>query len=267
MRALVVSLVLGAMSLFAGGAHAADRETYRGFSLDLSSLAGRKDLPAMTDALHHQLDLVDGVTGLSPRVQEFFRTIPISVSEVACLNATQDNNGKDIEDPKALLHPACYGMALPENARSPAYGSVWDSGRSRWINDDPVALGLDTNRGVIMVRPILLAAASPFAERPAMLHELLHAYHNLVLPRGFKNPGILLHYGRAKEGKLYPDDSYFMANAKEYFAVTASVFLTGKDGPLARSLIKEKQPDYYKYLVYLFGFDPEPDVAPMASAD
>jgi hypothetical protein len=53
--------------------------------------------------------------------------------------------------------------------------------------------------------------------------------------------------------------------------VTASVFLYGKDGkePFARANLKQKQPDYFKYLVWLFGFDPDrgPNASPVASAD
>jgi hypothetical protein len=131
-----------------------------------------------------------------------------------------------------------------------------------------VALAVDTNLGLIMVRPIMLGASSAYAQRPAMLHELLHAYHNRVVPRGFKNAGILLHYNRAKDGQLYPADAYLMINEREFFAVTASIFLYGKDGPITRSNIKEKQPDYYNYLVYIFGFDPDraSGITPVASA-
>jgi hypothetical protein len=285
MRALLVTFVFAVLGLFPGSGNAGDRlsdstntekrpannsepETYRDHFLDFSVLAGRQDFAKTADTLRHQVDMVEDVVGLSPHVQEFFRSIPISVSEVACLNPTKDSDGKDIEEPKAFLHPACYGTTPPEGSRNPAYGSVWDSNKSRWTNSDPVALGLDTNLGVIMVRPIMLATPSPYSGRPVILHELLHAYHNVILPRGYKNPGILLYYGRAKDGQLYPADAYLMTNAREFFAVTASVFLYGNDGPLSRSLIKEKQPDYYKYLVYLFGFDPDPasSVSPLASA-
>jgi hypothetical protein len=48
-----------------------------------------------------------------------------------------------------------------------------------------------------------------------------------------------------------------LTNEREFFALTASVFLYGKDGQLTRSDLKEKQPDYFKYLVGLFGFDPD----------
>lgn len=243
-------------------------EVYRGHFLDFSEIAGRNDFPVMADALRHQIDMVEDVVGLSPHVLEFFRKIPISVNEEACLNFTKDKDGKDLEDPKALLHAACYSNAPPESSRSLSYGSVWDSAKSRWVNLDPVALAVDTNLGVIMVRPVMLGASSMYAQRPAMLHELLHAYHNRMLPRGFKNVGILLHYNHAKDGQLFPAEAYLMTNEREFFAVTASVFLYGNDGPITRSNIREKQPDYYNYLVYVFGFDPDrtPGITPVASA-
>jgi hypothetical protein len=89
-------------------------ETYRGHFLDFSAIAGRKDFAAATDVLRHQIDIVEDVAGLSPRVLEFFRTIPISVNEVACLSFNKDAGGKDLEDIQHLLHPACYANALPE---------------------------------------------------------------------------------------------------------------------------------------------------------
>jgi hypothetical protein len=243
-------------------------ETYRGHFLDFSEVADRQDFAVMADALRHQIDIVEGVVGLSPHMLEFFRIIPISVNEVACLNFSKDADNKDIEDPKALLHSACYSGELPEGSRHLSDFTVWDSGKSRWVNSDPVALAVDTKLGVIMVRPIMLGASSTHAQRPAMLHELLHAYHNLIMQRGFKNAGILLHYKIAKDKKLYPAEAYLMTNEKEFFAVTASVFLYGNDGPITRSNIKEKQPDYYQYLVYVFGFDPDPvsGITPVASA-
>ncbi len=142
-----------------------------------------------------------------------------------------------------------------------------DLKKGRWTNSDPLALGEDTNLGVIMVRPIMLTSSSKDAKRPVLLHELLHAYHSLVLQQGFKNAGIEMHYRLAKGGNLYPADTYLMANAREFFAVTASVFLYGNDGPFSRANLREKQPDYYKYLVFLFGFDPDPTPAaiPLAS--
>ncbi|MGJ4940555.1 hypothetical protein ACQR1W_08285 [Bradyrhizobium sp. HKCCYLS1011] len=243
-------------------------EAYRGHLLDFTEIAGRKDFTVMVDRLKHQVDMVEQVAGLSPRVLEFFRTIPVTVNELGCLSFTKDSSGKDLQDPKQLLHPACYAASPPQTSRLLSYGSIWDSEQGRWINPDPVALGVDTNLGVIMIRPILLGSPA-YADRPALLHELLHAYHNLKLPQGFKNAGIQLHFDQAKEQKPYPQDAYLMSNTAEFFAVTASVFLYGNDGPFSRADLKAKQPDYYKYLVYLFGYDPDPssNPSPVASAD
>ncbi len=55
------------------------------------------------------------------------------------------------------------------------------------------------------------------------------------------------------------------------FAKTASIFLAGNDAdhePYTRAKLKEKQPDYFKYLVGLFGFDPDgSNLTPVASAN
>jgi hypothetical protein len=96
----------------------------------------------------------------------------------------------------------------------------------------------------------------PF-EKPILLHELLHAFHWRVLPRGFQNPDILLYYGRAKEAG-YPDDyrnAYFLSNPREFFAVTGSLYLWGHVSrpPYDRPMLKAKQPFYYAWLGKLFG--------------
>jgi Mlc titration factor MtfA (ptsG expression regulator) len=68
---------------------------------------------------------------------------------------------------------------------------------------------------------------------------------------------------------VFPKEEYAMTNPQEFFAVTASVFLAGK-GPLhephTRAQLKEKLPKYYKFLVELFGFDPEPSSTPVAES-
>lgn len=126
-------------------------------------------------------------------------------------------------------------------------------------------MAVDTDRGVVMVRPL---GIDPQA--PVMLHELLHFYHDQILPQGFSNSAVLFYYNAAKSKQLYPADAYLMRNEKEFFAVTASVFLYGKDDkpPFTRANLKQTQPDYFNYLAWLF-VDPEraPSAAPVASAD
>src|SRR5271154_1922842 len=58
-------------------------ETYRGYIYDLSENSDRKDKAAIVDLLKKQIDIVDSV-GLSPKVIQFFHTVPIVANEMAC---------------------------------------------------------------------------------------------------------------------------------------------------------------------------------------
>jgi hypothetical protein len=228
-------------------------KTYRGYVYDLSENAGRQDSVEMAEVLRHQLDVVESV-GLSPLVLNFFHKVPIVANEMACL--------------EKLAASACYGSSVPKRSPDASRGlTVWDSQKHQWTNSDAFALAEDTGNGVVMIRPSMLRNA----QNPVVLHELLHAYHAQLLPSGFRNEGILVHYNFAKTKQLYPADAYVLKDEREFFAVTASVFLSGKDSdhePFTRENLKEKQPEYFKYLVGLFGLDPDRGGAtPVASAD
>jgi hypothetical protein len=290
MRALLLALPLSFLTLFPGSdnANAGDRhqiavsdsakdqsanpksKTYHGYFLNLSEIAEQQNYTQIVNSLKLQLDIVEGV-GLSPRVLKFFHSVPVVIDEFKCLegSAAAAADDKKPTDKKPTLQAACYNSTgrprrLQDKQR---HVSVWVDEKSEWTN------------GVVMVRARVL---SP--ERPILLHEMLHAYHAQILPERFKNPSILFYYKEAKEAKelkeakeakeakskeFYPADAYLMTNEKEFFAVTASVFLYGKDGqePFTRSKLKEKQPDYYQYLGWLFGTDHAPSIIPVASAD
>jgi len=260
MRALWVTLPLSLFVLFPALPHAAEKsrdyQTYHGYTLELSAVQDRQDIAALTDTLRRQLDLVESV-GLSTRVLKFFRTLPVVVDEAACVPS---------EDAK-LRPSACYGPFAPLRSQQIRGATFWDNDKGQWVNPDTIGLAEDTRLGVVMVRPSALQPSSPEKERPVLLHEFLHAYHAKMLPEGFSNAVIVSQY---KVGKgIYPSEAYLAANEKEFFAVTASVFLYGKETiePFTRAKIREKQPEYYNYLVWMFGFDPEhkEGVAPLAS--
>jgi hypothetical protein len=224
-------------------------ETYRGYIYDLSENVDRKDKAAITDLLKKQLDVVESV-GLSPKVLQFFHTVPIVASEMACT---------DLGPPIA-----CYSSVPPETstARTRSF-TVWDSKAMSWSNPNFVDLAADAGTGVIKLRPNMLK----YAEDPVILHELLHAYHNKLMAGGFDNLGIKAMYAQAVSKNAFPKEEYAMTNPHEFFAVTASVFLAGKgtiSEPHTRAQLKEKMPKYYKFLVELFGFDPEPSTTPVA---
>lgn len=240
------------------------RETYRGYFGELSAVSYRKDFPELADGLRHQIDIVES-SGLSPRVLQFFQTVPIVVDDLACVgNMTAPASG----DAKPIMEVACYSRNVPENMRDKRLQPfVWGDNEQVPANLDPVTRAELMRTGVVMYRPLALVDKN--RERPVLLHELLHAYHDRGLPGGFGNPAILSWFKQATEKKAYPADAYLMTNEREFFAVTASVFLSGKDGPVDRAQIREAQPDYYRYLVWLFGFDPDrgSGVSPVASAN
>lgn len=228
-------------------------DTYRGYSFDLSQDAERKDSAAIVDNLKRQIDMVEN-SGLSPRILQFFHSIPIVASETDCLGLG--------------VAWACYGLIVPDRERHGTFNvTIWDPDKGQWTNPDPVELAADSGLGVIMVRPYMMT----YAQDPVLLHEFLHTFHARLLPMGFDNIGIKAFYAQAKAKNLLPKKAYALTNHKEFFAVTASIFLAGKDAahePFTRAALKEKMPDYYKYLVGMFGFDPErPNGIPVALSE
>jgi hypothetical protein len=230
-------------------------KNYRGYAYDLSEYADRKDFAALEDNLKHQLDMVENA-GFSPRVMKFFHSVPIIASEMTC---NEIGAGW-----------ACYGFAVPDMARRGSRGlTTWDHEKQQWTNPDVIQLAADSGTGIIMLSPSM----ARYAEDPIVLHEFLHAYHAKLMPNGYDNLGIKGFYAVAKAKSLLPKDTYALVNDREFFAVTASIFLAGKESvhdPKTRANLKEKMPDYYKFLVDLFGFDPEPPApaaTPVASAN
>jgi hypothetical protein len=221
-------------------------ETYHGFVFDLSENSDRKDGGAIAEAFRRQLDVVENA-GFSPKVLQFFRSVPIIASEMTCLD-----EGAGI---------ACYGPISPDRSqRVNSTFTTWDERKLRWSNPNMVDLAADAGPGVIVVRPVMLK----HAEDPVLLHEFLHAYHARLMPQGFDNLGIKAYHADAMSKNVFSKEEYAMKNHKEFFAVTASIFLAGKESmhePKTRAQLKEKLPKYYKYLVELFGFDPEPSSA------
>ncbi len=89
--------------------------------------------------------------------------------------------------------------------------------------------------------------------KPILLHELLHAYHDQQLPNGFENADIRRFYERGQSAG-WPKDSYMMSNHHEFFATTGSVYLYGDipRPPESRKELRAKQPQYYQWLADLF---------------
>jgi len=227
-------------------------QSYNGYIYDLSENADRKDSDALLANLKHQLDIVDKA-GFSPRVMKYFHTVPIIASETDCLEIGAGW--------------ACYGLIMPNGQRHGSFNiTTWDHEQRKWVNPDPVELAVDAGPGVIVVRPFM----STYNDEPVLLHEFLHVFHGRLMSQGYDNLGVKAFYADAKSKNLFPKKSYTIFSHQEFFAVTGSIFLAGKDSvhePFTRAALKEKMPDYYKYLVGVFGFDPDkPNEPPVASA-
>jgi hypothetical protein len=254
---------LGAIPVNAKAAqHHPGRETYRGQFFDVSAVGDRSDIPELIDALRHQIDVVQDLK-LSPRILKLFQTVPIVVDDFACQGyMTNPASG----DPKPAMEAACYGRRVPPTIKTGVVASsIWgNEAAPEVINSDPLQKTATT--GIVLIRPSTLLDQDK--TRPILLHELLHAYHDRILPNGFGNHAIQSWFKQASEQSIYPADQYLMSNEKEFFAVTASVFLCGSDKSLVRADIKKKQPDYYTYLKWLFEFDPDTSSeSPVALAD
>src|SRR3984957_13030349 len=123
----VIALVFFPNSLFAGdttqhrlpdlivklkiGKTNSKHETYRGYFSDLSAIADRKDASELVDGLRRQIDIVESA-GLSSRVLQFFRTMPIVIDDFACLGGMTASTSSE---PKPITEAACYSMRVPES--------------------------------------------------------------------------------------------------------------------------------------------------------
>jgi hypothetical protein len=223
----------------------ANFQKYHGFMYDLSDYAGRKDVDKIEQNLKHQFDIVEDA-GFSSKVLNFFHSIPIVASDTDCL-----------EQGAAL---ACYGTIAPNRSSRGSYGvTVWDSEMHKWTNADLIDQAADSGLGVIKLRSTM----TKYTDDPVLLHEFLHAFHNRLMPNGFENLGVKAAFAEAASKGAFDKKSYTLMNQQEFFAVTASIFLAGKESihePKTREVLKQKLPDYYKYLAGLFGFDPDPSL-------
>jgi len=91
--------------------------------------------------------------------------------------------------------------------------------------------------------------------KPVLLHELLHAYHDQRIERGYRNRAILGFYEKAKAISAYAAKSHMMSNEKEFFACAATTYLFGVTAqePFRREKVRDSQPEFQAYLQKLFG--------------
>lgn len=183
---------------------------------------------------------------------------------------------------KALLHPtsAAGGPALRLlSHRLHEVSRAIPLGAAELLRKVPIWLGLDDGHSPLAeyhpsgdwlrehgynpekAKGVEIGSASRFLaadrEQPCMLlHELAHAYHDLVL--GFEHRGLLEAYAAARAGGAYEavlrstgktERHYAMKDAKEYFAEGSEAFFGVNDFyPFVRAELERHDPALAKLL-------------------
>jgi hypothetical protein len=119
------------------------------------------------------------------------------------------------------------------------------------LRGNPGVFAIRGGVGVVYVRPIIFPS-----NKPILLHELLHAYHYNVLT--MRNRQIENTYRRVKDSDLFParfQSAHFLQNAKEFFAVTGTLYLFGdiQQPPFSCHALAKLGDDYLAFLAAQFG--------------
>lgn len=164
------------------------------------------------------------------------------------------------------------GTAVAELKKVPLYFSPEYPGKRPAAEFHPGADWLRKNgRDPSMVKAVEFTNIRIFeAETRRMpnfaLHELAHAFHNLVLPEGFGNAEIIAAFERAKasgvydkverrdsEGRTRRERAYAMTTAMEYFAETTEAYFTRNDFfPFTNEELQQHDPGMFALLTTLW---------------
>lgn len=119
------------------------------------------------------------------------------------------------------------------------------------LRGQPGIFAVRRDQGAVYVRPIVFEA-----NKPILLHELLHAYHFRVLR--MDRPEIEQAYRAVKASNAFParfQSAHFLENAKEFFAVTGTIYLFGniQQPPFSCATLAKLPADYLDFLAARFG--------------
>lgn len=119
------------------------------------------------------------------------------------------------------------------------------------LRGNPGVFAVRNGVGAVYIQPI------PFpANKPILLHELLHAYHFGTL--GLNRPEIVQTYQRIRDSNVFPAQyrsSHFLENGKDFFAVTGTLYLFGdiQQPPFSCTALAKLGEDYLAFLAAQFG--------------
>jgi hypothetical protein len=119
------------------------------------------------------------------------------------------------------------------------------------LRGNPGIFAVRNGAGAVYVQPLSFPA-----NKPILLHELLHAYHFGTL--GLNRPEIIQTYQRVRDSDLFPPQfrsAHFLENGKEFFAVTGTLYLFGdiQQPPFSCTALAKLGDDYLAFLAAQFG--------------
>jgi hypothetical protein len=121
------------------------------------------------------------------------------------------------------------------------------------LRGNPGIFAVRGGNGAVYVQPVSFPA-----NKPILLHELLHAYHFGTL--GLNRPEIVQAYQRIRirAGDRFPAQyrsAHFLENDKEFFAVTGTLYLFGdiQQPPFSCTALAKLGEDYLAFLAAQFG--------------
>jgi hypothetical protein len=169
-------------------------------------------------------------------------------------------NGFKIDESKAPLSREVQNSLFKQIDIIESVGlppAVLDSMKQTPIVVDPDLRG---NPGIFAVRNgVASVHVQPMEfplNKPILLHEFLHAYHFRVIH--LDRPEIQEEFQLVKHSNLFParfQSSHFLENAKEFFAVTGTLYLFGniQQPPFDCTALSRLSPQYLKFLENQFG--------------
>jgi hypothetical protein len=119
------------------------------------------------------------------------------------------------------------------------------------LRGNPGIFAVRAGAGAVYIRPVAFAP-----NKPILLHELLHAYHFRVLR--LERPEIQQAYQHARQDGVFPasfQSAHFLENAKEFFAVTGTLYVFGdiQQPPFSCAALARLDAGYLAFLAEQFG--------------
>jgi hypothetical protein len=163
------------------------------------------------------------------------------------------SKGKHRPKYKAFVTSIKHQIDIVENVKLKPYIKQYFRNKRIMVRPNIKSRGrFKWGESAVLLKPV------PFPkEKPILLHEFLHAYHNEMMPQGRHNADIIRYFQAALKNQLYPEGAYLLLDHAEFFAVTGATFLHGTTNtpPYTREAIQDLQPDYYQFLTTVFNVE------------